>query len=303
MGNELDPLGQIDLAQGRFQELPLSNLQSVILPVVVLREHTVTLLGTAFNIAPAGLFVTAKHVAEEALTICSNEPNAWIAVIWMKSGVGYEDVPDLLGGQLPVRLIQINEFHDVALLQIAGLLENGQPVAFPTLGIDTRIPSVGTAILGIGYTKMDVHEHENSTAMRYITATQSCYASHGEVTCVYPEGRDSVMIPFPAFENSARFDPGMSGGPVFAGDTAKVCGVVCTGVSGKSNAAEFVSFASMMINALVLQVLINPQTNESVRLYDLVQRGIIVADDNFARIRVIDGGQGEPYLTFPGGGT
>lgn len=301
MGTELGPLGEIDLTKGRFQELPLSNLQSAILPVVVMREHTVTLLGTAFNIAPTGLFVTAKHVAEEALAICSNEPHAWIAVVWMKSGVGYEDIPDLLGGQLPVRLIQANDFHDVALLQVAELLANGHPVKFPALGIDTRVPPVGTAVMAIGYTKMDVHEHENSPAARYVRATQACYASHGEVTRVYPEGRDSVMISFPAFESTARFDPGMSGGPVFAGDTAKVCGVVCTGLSGQSNSTEFVSFASMMINALVLQVLINPQTNESVRLYDLVQRDIVIADDNFARICIIDDGEGEPFLTFPGG--
>jgi hypothetical protein len=274
-------------------------LQSSIVPVVVMRDSTITLIGTAFNISPAGLFVSARHVIEEALEICRGEPSAWISLLWMKSGAEYDDVPDFAGAQLPVNQIYVNENHDVALLHPRQLLENGEPVTFPIAGLDTRVPPVGTAVLGLGYTRMTIHAHEYSDAIRKVTADQAFHASHGLVTQVFPAGRDRLMIPFPAFESNARFDPGMSGGPVFAGDSSYVCGVVCSGLSADDAEAGWTSFASMALNALVLKVTVDKSTGASATLFELARQGFVQMDENFNLLSLAED-DGEPYLSFPG---
>ncbi|MFC4945661.1 S1 family peptidase [Pseudonocardia sp. GCM10023141] len=299
VGRDFDPLDFIDVSDGQFHELPINVLQSAIFPVVVMRESTITLVGTAFNVSPTGLFVSAKHVVEEAIRICQSEPNSWIALIWIKSGAGYEDVPDLLGGQLPVNQFYVNDNHDVAILHPRQLLEGGQPVTFPIVGLDTRVPPIGTAVLGLGYTRMTIQSHENSDALRKVTTDQAFHASHGFVTQVFPGGRDRVMIPFPAFESDARFDPGMSGGPVFAGDSTYVCGVVCSGLSSDDEAAGWTSFASMALNALVLNVTVDQSTDTSATLFELAKQGFVQMDENFDRLSLVEDGDA-PYLSFPG---
>jgi len=302
VGREIDDLDPILIENGPFQELPISILQSFVVPVIVLRPSTISLIGTAFNIAPGGLFVTAKHVVDEALAICNQDPGSWIAVLWMTSGSDHEDVEDLLGGQIPVKLIQVSESHDVALLQTAQLFKDEEPVNFPVCRLDTRVPEIGTPVLGVGYTKMDVVRHHNTPELRDVSVEQSCHSAHGVVTEVFPAGRDSVMIPFPAFSSSARFDPGMSGGPVFSGDSAKVCGVVCSSVGMGESTDEYISYAAMALNVLTLDVTTDQAKGESATLYELVRRGIVIADDNFKSIELSDGGDGKKHLTFPGPG-
>jgi S1-C subfamily serine protease len=251
-----------------------------------MREHTVTCLGTAFNISPGGILLTARHVLDDAYRICSEEPGSWISVLWLESGEGYDDVPDFLGGQIPIGIAQVNDSHDVAIIQLRQLLKNGEPATYPVFGLDTRIPTVGRRVLAMGYTKMDILYHENSPTKRHIKVLQAFHATDGDVVEVYPNGRDRVMLPFPAFQITARLDPGMSGGPVLSGDNGMVCGIVCTGFKlGKDG--EHVSYAAMTINALGLHVSDKINDPTPRRLLDLIQAGTVIADDTAARIRII----------------
>lgn len=296
MGSELERLTSIDTGENNFVALPINHFQSAIMPVIVMREHTVTCLGTAFNVSPSGILLTARHVIDEAYRICSEEPGSWISVLWVKSGDGY-DVPDLLGGQIPIGLAQVSDSHDVAIIQLRQLLENGEPVTYPVLGLDTRVPTVGCKVLAMGYTKMDVRDHENSPTERRVKITQSFHAADGDVVVIYPNGRDRVMIPFPAFQTTARFDPGMSGGPVLSGDNGMVCGIVCSGM-GSEEAVEYTSFASMTINALGLHVSDRISDPAPRRLLDLIEAGAVVADDTAARIRIVHGDSGAEVIEF-----
>jgi hypothetical protein len=63
------------------------------------------------------------------------------------------------------------------------------------------------------------------------------------------------MLPFPCFEVEARFDGGMSSGPVFD-ETGAVCGIICSGIDGAHESGAPVSYVTtiwpifgMIINA------------------------------------------------------
>ena len=298
MGAELEHLVSIDTGIGNFVQLPMSHLQCAIMPVIVVRQHTVTCVGTAFSVAPGGILLTARHVMDEAYRICNEEPGGRISVIFRKSGVGY-DVPDLLGGEVPIGLVQVNEAHDVALIQLCELVnEHGEPMVYPAIGLDKRTPTVGRKILAMGYTKMEIRDHEVSRAEIRVTVKESFHAADGDVVKVYPKGRDQVMLPFPVFQTTARFDPGMSGGPVLSGDNGMACGIVCSGVTGRGDQGEYTSFASMTINALGLHVSTSIEDPAPRYLLDYIGPGGVLADDTAGRIRIFQASSGDFRMEF-----
>ena len=65
-----------------------------------------------------------------------------------------------------------------------------------------------------------------------------------------PSGRDQVLVPQPSFQVGARFEPGMSGGPVFD-EAGLVIGVVS---SGMSDGARPYGTASLIAPILPLQL-------------------------------------------------
>lgn len=197
MGRDFEPLESVSLANGHFQELPISVWQSCIMPIMVVSEGIISLIGTGFNIAPTGILVTARHVALEALNLYEHRPNSTISVMWMSSGAG-EDVPDLLGGLISVRHINMNDSHDVALLQLEGIARGDEPLLLPCIPIDSQDPAAGDPIFSLGYTKMDFHEGATTPELRQVDVEHTFHGSHGEIVEVYPEQRDSVMIHFPA---------------------------------------------------------------------------------------------------------
>jgi hypothetical protein len=179
--------------------------------------------------------------------------------------------------------IQYNDSHDVALLQLQGILKDDEPFYLPCLTLTSQLPEVGTAVLGIGYTKMDIVRDEATEELRNVTISQACHGAHGEVTQLYPDGRDRVMLPFPVFETSARFDPGMSGGPVFSGGSLGVCGVVCSGLTGDNADGQYTSFAAYIQNAFNLSLLVADQSDETVLFSELINRGVVGVDLDLGR--------------------
>jgi hypothetical protein len=71
-------------------------MNSRVMPVSVVGPKLLACVGTAFNIASAGVLVTARHVIEAAIATRDRTDAAHIAVLWIGSGAG-EDVQDLLG--------------------------------------------------------------------------------------------------------------------------------------------------------------------------------------------------------------
>jgi hypothetical protein len=68
---------------------------------------------------------------------------------------------------------------------------------------------VGTPIAAFGYPESSFIGRSGDE----LTIGLSPSTTTGEVTAVFPEGRDRSMLPFPCYQVNARFDGGMSGGP------------------------------------------------------------------------------------------
>jgi hypothetical protein len=99
----------------RFTRVPLGLIQSIVMPVALITADDVKLIGTCFNILPSGLFVTAKHVVDEATKLREQYDGGWIGVSWTSPG-SREKKRGLRGEWLEVRSMCSAEPFDIALM-------------------------------------------------------------------------------------------------------------------------------------------------------------------------------------------
>lgn len=296
MGADLPSPDGMEFGENAFEHLTLSIVHSAVVPVLVIGADVIRCVGTAFNIAPDGVWVTAAHVIDEALVIAHNSPGSYVALLWTGSGAD-EDVPDLLGG--PIRISTIRRAtngSDLPLLR-AGMVrvENQQPLLFPCKRLSARLPRVGTKISAIGYARFSVTSDVSTPELRYVIIEPNFHFTSGEITQVFRQGRDRLILPTACFETSARFDPGMSGGPV-SDEEGAVCGVIASGVDYDSGDPGFTSYASASPYVFLLSL---SDGNETMTVYDMVERDIVRADAHFERLKVTKRDDGKFDLSFP----
>jgi S1-C subfamily serine protease len=278
-----------------FTKIPeLTDLNSRVLPVLVVSTTMLACVGTAFLIAPGGVAVTARHVIDEALVRVDQQPGAYVAVLWVGSGTDVDDVRDLLGGLIGVyqRAVDGNK-SDLALLRISTVFRQGEFYPLPTLALSSRLPQRGNMICALGYTKFDVESDTTTQTERLVTIAQDLHYSSGRITDVYPDGRDATMLPTACFETSARFDPGMSGGPVL-GEDGTVCGVVASGMAHDDG---YTSFASATPFVFTLGI---KDDDRLVRVYEMAKQGNVQTDDYFSHMRFNERPDGNVDLAFAG---
>lgn len=277
----------------------LTEFSSMVVPVVVVDSGQIRCVGTAFNIATDGVWVTARHVIEFALELVADHPGAAIGLLFVSSGVEGE-VPDLLGGFVPVAQGMQDEANgsDLGLMR-AGMTNGDERYAFPIARLSARVPKQGTHILAMGYSRFTIQSDVTAQEVREVVMKPNFSVSTGEVLQVFPEGRDTFRdldgrpagsLPTACFETSARFNPGMSGGPVFDENFA-VCGVVSTGLNSDGEASDR-SFASATPFLFTLGVTDGQQSRS---VYQMVKHNIVMADEYFAQLTIT----GDGKLTYP----
>ena len=99
------------------------------------------------------------------------------------------------------------------------------------------------------------------------------------------------MLPTACYETSARFDPGMSGGPVFGADGA-VCGVVASGMAHDDG---YTSFASATPFVFTLGIRDNDRL---IRVYEMAKQGTVQTDKYFAHMRLTEQPDGNVDLAL-----
>ena len=79
-------------------------------------------------------------------------------------------------------------------------------------------------------------------------------SSVGVVREIYERGRDRGMLSFPCYRVGARFDAGMSGGPVFD-EYGSLCGLVCAGLDdGSHEYGEPISYVTTLWPLFTLMI-------------------------------------------------
>jgi hypothetical protein len=175
--------------------------------------------------------MTARHVIED---FAPAEPGAehWICT---------QVVTDQGKTVLPlfVHRIFYGQPCDIAFLQLvpAGPIPPDHVWECPRLQL--LPPRLGSQIAAFGYPRSRMRE----TKANHWEVNTDATTATGRVIEIHYEAGNRATRPFPCFRTDARFDPGMSGGPVFNED-GHVCGIMCSNMPPESADGEHVSYVS-----------------------------------------------------------
>jgi len=260
-----------------FKETPPTQIiHEVAMPLFAI-DHTGRSLwvsGTAF-IVGRGYAVTAYHVIEDFLArydfdVTKNEINSFqlLGILSLDGDTRH----------LPLKMMRIWRRGplDIALMAV------GVPADWPDQHrwkapmLDLLPPRVGDEIFGFGFANSSAHELESEIPQMQLHPRTTT----GKVIEVHHLKRDSTRLGFPCFRTNARFDGGMSGGPVFNFRTGHVCGVICSSLPPGAQDVEHVSYASSLwpiVGTLIDSV--EPPGGEQFPAMRLFERQEINASD------------------------
>jgi hypothetical protein len=154
----------------------------------------------------------------------------------------------------------------------------------------------------VGYARFEVESDVSRDDFREILIEPNFHVSAGGITQTFPGGRDTFKdldgnytgkLPTACFETSARFDPGMSGGPVMD-ENGSVCGIIATGFNAE-DAVSYTDFASATPFVFLLGL---QDGDRLMRVYEMAQLDLVSVDEHFDKLQVIER-DGTLDLSFP----
>lgn len=260
MTSRLIPRRALSFATGGFQPVtvPYTEVQQAVMPVVGWDGARLVALATAFAIVADGILLTARHVVDDFVAEHADqmdEGEAGLYVLWETDEPSPTDPTMMLGAPLPVVGVSNHPVADLALLTVA--VPDARTL--PVLLLNVGVPEIGVNCTALGYAhlKFDgaVLPPSQRTSVPVIDAERRLAASRGTVDDVHRTKRDSSRLNFPCFLTDARYDGGMSGGPV-ALDDGRVVGVVCSAADPGKHGTKWTSYATLLGPALELSVLL-----------------------------------------------
>jgi Trypsin-like peptidase domain len=259
-------------------------IEQTVMPLLTIADGEVASIGTGFIIAADGLMITAVHVIEEGMKRMVQKTNddgstenllGFYAMYVTDQKHGTND-EHCLGGLLPIHKVSYSKGLDIGYCWLKRPVIEGKPLTFPVLRLSPGLPKVGENVLGMGHYQMrgDIlsQTQENGTVLKYDERTA---LTTGQITEIYPERRDNGMLTFPCFCTNARFEHGMSGGPIL-NEHGSVCGVICSCLPPGDDSPGYTSYGSLLWLALGTSIEVIPCEGaqpEMMSIYDLIQRG------------------------------
>jgi hypothetical protein len=238
----------------RISTFPLDKPFKKLEPMTPLSEAALRLVENIYTDAPmilgtatvlcGNLAVTAKHVFEEIQNrdagTRSVSVDKHISAVQVLPGPEYIiwDVVEATADPMT----------DIALLHLGTNPRRSDPEKphqWRQPLVNPFAPNVGERIAAFGYRKSVVKVSKNAHGGNHIELDDEPMASVGVVREVFEWRRDVCSVPWPCYQVSARFDSGMSGGPVFD-ETGCFCGLVSSSFDGSHLDGEPVSYVTTL---------------------------------------------------------
>jgi len=162
--------------------------------------------------------------------------------------------------------------------------------------LDLRPPSINDQITGFGHHSPEQTIIVDDAGTRHINIDGKGAATLGEVKEIHPEKRDTVRMPFPCFRINARFEGGMSGGPIF-NKAGHLCGLICSTLPPNNEDEGHISYATILwpLMGTMIDILPNGKiSDKSYPLLELAQKGIIHARGH-EQVRISKGEDGNVF--------
>ncbi|WP_165979496.1 S1 family peptidase [Paraburkholderia guartelaensis] len=221
-------------------------------------------IGTATLIAPY-VVLTAKHVLDEITTRFGTETDEdGTPVIADYSIRLYQCLPGPTYIIYQVVKAWSHPDTDISVLHLAlfrsssrELLRNsGAKMKWRHPPLAFGPPRLGERLAAFGYhsSKVDTRPAENGNY--HLELTDAPTTSTGLVEEILPQGQPAGNFTFPCYRIAARFDGGMSGGPVFDQEGA-LCGIISGSLSPGDDQDEPISYVCMLWPILRLTISVN----------------------------------------------
>jgi hypothetical protein len=180
------------------------------------------------------------------------------------------------------------DFTDIVVLRLTPFSNGAREYNFRPLVLDLLPPKIGETVNAFG-----LYANETNRSDKTIQVGLRAATSHGRVMEVHDLARDTARLPFPCFRTNARFEGGMSGGPVF-NSSGDLCGLICSSLEPFTPEEEHASYAVSLWRAMGIPIDINRVAHPpgvSYPLFDLIAENILLVK-NADRI-VMDGTAGQ----------
>lgn len=284
--------------------------QQAIMPIIAIADEEIIPLGTGFVISPDGFLMTAKHVIEE---FSIEKPlrrdgnghykSFSLYAIYISDKKHGDNDQFNLGGLLPINKAWSSSEIDIAYcwVNLPYFSDTKEKLRIPSTRISPGVPEVGENIIGFGYYKSVAElTAEYMNGNQVANYEQNTAFTTGNIIEIHSPKRDSGMLNFPCFQTSARFEPGMSGGPIF-NEKGFVCGVICSGYKELTDEQGFITYCSMIWPALGTSLEIKPSQEEPLQMitaYEIAKKGHFQTDDTLGDIGLVmnDDGTRSVYI-------
>jgi len=257
--------------QDAFSEIEKVSARLIVFPT----PEEVYLSGSCFRVAK-NLYVTAKHIITDYLQKFGVKEGVAPFEIWtihIKQGPEYSIwVVDRvwLCPLSDLAVIHTKPYNDVAA-------NNAEIIC---IGLELKPPSIGERVVGFGHHSPTGQIRYGDDGTRHIEVNAFGAATVGEVREIHHEIRDTSRMPYPCFQTNARFDGGMSGGPVLS-DRGRVCGVICSNLPPDDENGEHISYIASLWPLMATMIDIDTKGVEVERPYpmlELAKNGVIYAE-------------------------
>ena len=236
-----------------FEKLePATPIAEVVLRLVVdLYSDTPLVVGSA-TVLCGHLLVTARHVlfSVPGLDVSpSVESTSRATDITVDRGLAAVQV--LPGPEYVIWDVISAIAHpgsDLALLQTSSnprRSDPDNPHRWSAPRVNPFAPQVNERVAAFGYRRGRARASRDAAGELDIVVEGEFMSSVGIVREIHEWRRDQGMLQFPCYQVGARFDAGMSGGPVFD-EYGSLCGLVCSGFDGSHKAGEPISFVTTL---------------------------------------------------------